>query len=64
MKYMGSNIQRRRKACGLTQQQLADKVGITQVYIAKLETGGYTPTLKTLGRIAKVLKTTASKLLE
>ena len=51
------NIKRLREEAGLTQQQLADKAGITMNYIAKIESKkmqrGFT--IVSLGRIADAL---------
>lgn len=51
------NIKRLREEAGLTQQQLADKAGITTNYIAKIESKkmqrGFT--IISLGRIADAL---------
>lgn len=41
-----------RQASGLTQKQLADKTGIAQADISKLENGNANPSLKTLQRLA------------
>ncbi|MHA3676039.1 helix-turn-helix domain-containing protein [Faecalibacterium sp. PGM34] len=41
-----------RKRTGLTQQQLAEKTGISQSDISKFETGGGNPSIKTLQRLA------------
>ena len=40
---------------GLTQKQLAQKVGIHPVYVSQFETGKHTGSSKTLARIAEVL---------
>jgi DNA-binding XRE family transcriptional regulator len=40
---------------GLTQEQLADKVGTTQSTIARLESGKANPSLLTLERVAAAL---------
>ena len=42
-----------RKAAGLTQKQLADKTGIAQSDISKLEAGSANPSLRTLQRLAQ-----------
>ena len=51
------NIKKNRKKAGLTQQQLADKAGITMNYIAKIESKkmqrGFTIVI--LGRIVDAL---------
>ena len=41
-----------RKASGMTQQQLAEKTGIAQADISKLENGSANPSLRTLRRLA------------
>lgn len=41
-----------RQASGLTQQQLADRTGINQADISKLENGSANPSLRTLQRLA------------
>ena len=41
-----------RKHSGITQKQLAEKTGIAQSDISKLETGSANPSLKTLLRLA------------
>ncbi len=48
----------------LTQQALADKVGIHRVYLAQLEGGTKTPSLRTLQRLAKALRVNVAALLE
>lgn len=41
-----------RRASGLTQKQLAEKTGIAQADISKLENGSANPSLRTLRRLA------------
>lgn len=41
-----------RLSSGLTQQQLADRTGINQADISKLESGSANPSLRTLQRLA------------
>jgi transcriptional regulator with XRE-family HTH domain len=55
-KSLGKKIQRRRKELGLTQEQLAEKVGISLAYMGFIEQGRYAPSLEVLGRVAKALK--------
>lgn len=42
-----------RKSTGMTQKQLAEKTGITQADISRLESGSGNPSLKTLQRLAE-----------
>ena len=44
-----------RVAAGLTQAQLAERLGTTQSAVSRLESGVQTPTLDTLYRLAEVL---------
>lgn len=44
-----------RLAAGLTQRQLAEKMGTSQAAIARLESGTSLPTIDTLYRLAQVL---------
>ncbi len=48
-------IRRMRKELGLTQEELARKAGVTQAYIAKLESGKVDPRLSTFNRILQAL---------
>ena len=60
------NIKRLREEAGLTQQQLADKAGITMNYLAKIESQkmqrGFTIVI--LGRIADALEIDIRELLK
>ncbi|MBI4317511.1 MAG: helix-turn-helix domain-containing protein [Chloroflexi bacterium] len=47
----GDVLLKMRMDYGLTQQQLADKVGVKRAYIARVESGDANPTVRTLGRI-------------
>lgn len=42
-----------RKACNMTQKELAEKTGINQADISKIETGNANPALSTLKRLAE-----------
>ena len=44
-----------RKTLGLTQKEFADKVGVSQAYIAKLEGGEANPTLERIGSLLAAL---------
>jgi len=41
-----------RKKCNMTQKELAEKTGINQADISKIETGNANPTLQVLKRLA------------
>jgi len=48
-------IRRIRKELGITQEELAERAGVTQAYIAKLESGKVDPRLSTFNRILQAL---------
>ncbi len=52
----GRRIRKLRKGSGLTQELLADKTGLSTTFIGLLETGKRRASIKTLQRIATVLK--------
>lgn len=54
---LGRRIRDLREAQGLSQRQLADRMGTTQSVIARLEAGGSKPSLTTLERTAAALGT-------
>ena len=62
-KVLGKKIRRRRNELDLTQEELADKVGISRVYAGYIEQGRHTPSLEVLEKIAKTLKIRLSELL-
>lgn len=49
---------RTRVAAGLSQKELAEKIGTTQSVIARLESGRHTPSVSTLRRVAEVTNAT------
>ena len=53
---LGRNLARIRKQAGLTQEQLAEKTGLTITYIGMIEIGQRRPALKTLDKLARVLE--------
>lgn len=56
-KKLGGRIAEFRRAAGFTQEQLAEKVGVTPVTISRLERGVTVPSLVTLARIGEALHT-------
>ncbi len=53
--YVGQKIRELREAQGLTQLQLADKAGLKQSHVSRLENAEHTPTYLTLEKIAGAL---------
>ena len=53
---IGTEIKLKRAEKGYTQDELAAAVGISRNYISDLENERYTPSVKTLSRIAKKLE--------
>jgi len=54
---LGKKIQKRRSQVGFTQEELADKVGISRAYMGYIEQGRNTPSLEVVEKIARALKT-------
>ncbi len=57
-------IKKYRGDLGLTQEDLAEKVGVSRVYIGYVEQGRNTPSLEILEKIAKALKSRLADLIE
>lgn len=53
---LGKRIQKARKISGMTQEDLADKVGISRAYMGYIEQGRNAPSLEVLNKIARVLR--------
>lgn len=63
-KIICKKIRKYRHEAGLTQEDLAEKVGVSRVYIGYVEQGRNTPSLEILGKIAKALKVRLSDIVE
>lgn len=61
---LGKNLKRYRKDANLTQEQLAELVGIHPTYVGKLEIGKSNPSTKMLFRISRALKITLSDIFD
>ena len=59
---MKNRIKEMRMAAGLTQQQLADAVGVSSRTIISIETGRYNPSLLLAYRLARMFGTTVEEL--
>lgn len=62
-KAFGSRLRKIRLGMGLTQEELADKVGLHPTYIGQIERGVRNPSLINLEKISKALKINSSDLL-
>lgn len=52
---LGKNIKRQRELAGLTQEVLAERAGISQDFLGKIEVNINKPGLKTIFRLAEAL---------
>lgn len=53
---LGSNVRRLRKAAGLSQAELANRMGVDRAYVSGLELGERNPTIVTLWHLGQALK--------
>lgn len=53
---VGRDLRRRRKELGITLRELADKAGLSSGFLSQVENDRVSPSLKSLGRIAEVLR--------
>lgn len=60
---IGKRIQTRRQEQNITQEKLAEKVGISVVYLSKIENGRVYPTLETLSNICTELDVELAEIL-
>lgn len=63
LKRLGARIQQRRKAHGLTQEDVADRMGCSLTYISKLENGKASCNLDRLFELSNLLQCDAADLL-
>ncbi len=56
IKMLGERVREIREAKGWTQREIADRVGIDDYYISRLENGHINPTLATLQKLARALE--------
>lgn len=59
----GANLAKVRKEHGVTQEELAARLAMHRTYIGLIERGERNPTVRTLYKIAKALKISASELI-
>lgn len=58
------DLVRRRKAMGMTQQELAEKIGVGRTTVTMWETGAGNPRIQVLPALARALRCTVDELLE
>ncbi len=61
---MGKNIARIRNKNHLTQEQLAEKINISTVFVSQIETAVRKPSLETIHKISVALNTTIDSLID
>lgn len=61
---LGENIKKARKAAGVTQKQLAERMGVYQKDVSRWENGEHAPSIELLAGICKALRVSADTLLE
>lgn len=59
---LGQHIAQKRRAQGLTQQELAERVGVESVTVSRLETGASLPSIIRLAEIADALDVSLTEL--
>ena len=64
IKGLGMTVKRLRLKRGLTQEALAKKANVHRIYLAQIEGGNKTPSLRVLDRLAKALKVKVAELLK
>jgi transcriptional regulator with XRE-family HTH domain len=62
-KVIGQNVRRLRKAKGLTQEQLAQEVGVDMRYLGSIERGEANPSISVIVCLGKALNVHPSTLL-
>jgi transcriptional regulator with XRE-family HTH domain len=64
LKIMGSRIRQRRGECSLTQEELADKAGLSTHYLSQIEAGTRNPTFRKLFSLSSVLQLRLAELVD
>ena len=61
---IGENIRKARKAAGVSQKELAERLQVHQKDISRWETGAHIPTVEMLIKICRELNASADEILE
>jgi putative transcriptional regulator len=59
-----SQVRQHRVTAGMTQQRLADRIGVTRQTVLSIEKGKYTPSVALALRLAEVFDTTVETLFQ
>ena len=59
---LGEKIREARRKCGLSQEQLAEKIGVARQTIGLIEAGNYNPSISLCIDICKALNRTLDEL--
>ena len=59
---LGEAVRSRRKAAGYSQEKLAEKAGLSTVFVSRLERGVESPTVDNLVKVARALGVRVSEL--
>lgn len=62
-KSLGRKIKKARKENELTQERLAEKIGISTAYMGFIEQGRYIPSMQVLQKLSRTLKMKVSELI-
>jgi len=60
---IGSGARRARKSAGLTQEDVAERIGVSAEFYGRIERGATMPSVPTLAKIAETLNASADELL-
>lgn len=63
-RFLGEAIRRKRKDAHLSQERLAEKADLSTVFISRVECGKESPTVDSLVKIARALRTRVRNLVE
>lgn len=63
-KTLGETLKRRRTACKMTQEFVAESIGVSRQAVSKWETGASEPSTSNLLMLAKLFHTTAEEILQ
>jgi transcriptional regulator with XRE-family HTH domain len=61
---LAANVRRHRVAAGLSQEELAERTGLSQTWISRLEKGTANPTMETLKSLAEAFSIGVQELFE